>query len=106
MLYFIHTVSDVSITYFFIPEFRRRRVKWFVYIMQCNDGTLYTGITTDLEKRVATHNQGKGAKYTAPRLPVTLVWHQAHETKSLASKREHEVKQLSRKQKLNLIGEH
>ena len=77
---------------------------WFVYIVRCSDGTLYTGITTDLTKRVAAHNSRKGAKYTATRTPVTLVWSQSSETRSTASKEEYRIKQLSRKEKLTLIN--
>jgi putative endonuclease len=78
---------------------------WFVYIVRCSDGTLYTGITTDLQKRVARHNSRKGAKYTATRTPVVLVWSQPSETRSTASKEEWRIKQLSRSEKLSLIGE-
>jgi putative endonuclease len=76
---------------------------WFVYIVRCSDGTLYTGITTDLQKRVAAHNSQKGAKYTATRTPVTLVWSQPSETRSTAAKEEYRIKQLSRTEKLALI---
>ena len=76
---------------------------WFVYIVRCSDGTLYTGITTDLTKRVAAHNSRKGAKYTATRTPVTLVWSQPSESRSTASKEEYRIKQLSRQEKLTLI---
>lgn len=77
---------------------------WFVYIVRCKDDTLYTGITNDLEKRIRTHNLGKGAKYTQPRRPVTLVYSEKHSDKSSASKREAQIKGLSRLQKLNLIS--
>jgi putative endonuclease len=77
---------------------------WFVYIVRCSDGTLYTGITTDTTKRVAAHNSKRGAKYTATRTPVTLVWSQPSETRSTASKEEWRIKQLSRSEKLSLIG--
>ena len=76
---------------------------WFVYIVRCSDGTLYTGITTDLQKRVAAHNSRKGAKYTSTRNPVTLVWSQPSESRSTASKEEWRIKQLSRTEKLALI---
>ena len=76
---------------------------WFVYIVRCSDGTLYTGITTDLTKRVAAHNSKRGAKYTATRTPVTLVWSQSSETRSTASKEEWRIKKLSRPEKLTLI---
>lgn len=76
---------------------------WFVYILQCNDGTLYIGCTDNLDKRVLTHNNGKGAKYTRGRLPVSLVYKEKQETHSLALKREIELKTFSRKDKEKLI---
>lgn len=78
---------------------------WFVYIVECSDGTLYTGITNDLEKRISTHNKGKGAKYTKNRLPVVLKKHWEVEDRSEASKMEYQLKQLSRLEKINLIDE-
>lgn len=75
------------------------------YIVQCNDGTLYCGYSNDVPKRVDTHNKGKGAKYTKTRLPVKLVYTECFETKSEAMKREYQIKQLTRKQKCNLIKE-
>lgn len=74
----------------------------YVYIVKCSDGTLYTGWTTDLNRRIAAHNAGKGAKYTKPRLPVTLVYCEKWETKELAMQREYEIKQMPRRQKLEL----
>lgn len=76
----------------------------YVYILQCADGTLYTGWTTDLESRVAAHNKGTGAKYTKPRIPVTLVYSEVFGSKSEALKRELEIKKLTRVQKLKLIN--
>jgi putative endonuclease len=78
---------------------------WYVYILECSDGTLYTGITTDLDKRVKTHNNGKGAKYTKARLPVVLKASFEAEDRSTASKEEYRIKQLTRKEKLKLINE-
>ena len=75
----------------------------YVYIVQCRDGSLYTGWTTDVEKRVAAHNAGTGAKYTKARRPVTLVYFEALESKSEALKREAAIKKLSRSDKLELI---
>ena len=75
----------------------------YTYILRCADGTLYTGWTNDLEKRLAAHNAGTGAKYTRPRRPVTLVYHEVFETKEAAMRREWEIKHLSRSQKLRLI---
>ncbi len=77
--------------------------KHFAYILECADGTYYTGYTNDLEKRVATHNAGKGGKYTRARLPVNLVYHECFDTKNEAMSREWAIKQLSRKEKENLV---
>ncbi|MBQ3862515.1 MAG: GIY-YIG nuclease family protein [Schwartzia sp.] len=76
----------------------------YTYILRCADGTLYTGWTNDIEKRLAAHNAGKGAKYTKPRLPVELVYYEAHGTKEEAMSREYEIKQLTRTQKETLIA--
>ena len=76
---------------------------WSVYLLGCRDGTLYCGVTTDLEKRVAAHNAGKGAKYTATRRPVRVVWSEPAADRSAALKREHALKRLTRRQKLALI---
>ena len=78
--------------------------KWKVYILRCADDTLYTGITTDLRKRVHEHNNSKlGAKYTKVRRPVELVYWQNADDRVDASKKEYAIKQLSRKEKLKLI---
>ncbi len=74
-----------------------------VYIVQCADGSLYTGIAKDLATRIEQHNLGAGAKYTRMRLPVTLVFNQTCDSRSEALKREYAIKQLTRKQKLALI---
>lgn len=74
----------------------------YVYIVQCNDGTLYTGWTTDVEKRIQTHNDRKGAKYTKNRTPVTLFYCEECSNKSRALKREAEIKKMTRQQKLAL----
>jgi putative endonuclease len=77
---------------------------YFVYILECADGTLYTGWTVDIDKRVLAHNESKtGAKYTSARRPVKLVYSESFETKSEAMKRECEVKKMSRVGKLGLI---
>ncbi len=79
-------------------------MKYFVYILECSDNTLYTGITTDLQRRLEEHNSSdKGAKYTKIRRPVTLVYDEVCQDRSSASKREYEIKHLSRKQKLELL---
>ena len=79
--------------------------QWFVYMVQCADNSLYTGITTDTERRLHEHNNDnkKGARYTKVRRPVALVYHEASASRSDASKREAAIKKLSRKQKLKLI---
>ncbi len=77
----------------------------YTYIVKCRDATLYTGWTTDLDRRVSAHNDGKGAKYTKTRRPVELVYFESFETKQGAMRREWEIKQLSRKDKLKLIKE-
>lgn len=76
---------------------------YYVYMLQCRDGTLYTGITTDVARRAAVHNSGKGAKYTRSRLPVTVVYQEPQPDKSAALKRELAIKGLTRAQKLQLI---
>ncbi len=75
----------------------------YTYILKCSDGTLYTGWTNNLEKRIKDHNEGNGAKYTKPRRPVELIYHEQFETKEEAMKREYAIKQLSRAQKLALL---
>lgn len=77
---------------------------YFTYILRCSDGSLYTGWTTDIEKRVALHNAGKGAKYTRSRLPVELVYSEQFPSKEEAMKREYEIKTLSRQEKMSLVG--
>ena len=77
---------------------------WFVYMVCCADATLYTGITTDLEKRIKQHNSSRGgAKYTRGRRPVALVYFEEVANRSLASKREHYLKKLSSKEKQLLL---
>ena len=77
---------------------------YVVYILRCGDGTLYTGITNDLPRRLAAHSSGRGAKYTRGRLPVELVWHEEQPDKSAALRRELQIKALSRAEKLRLIA--
>ena len=77
---------------------------WFVYLLRCNDQTLYTGITTNLGQRLHDHNHSdKGAKYTRSRRPVHLVYHEQLGSRSLAARREYEIKSFSRRQKELLI---
>lgn len=78
-------------------------MSFYVYILRCADGTLYTGYTDDPERRTQVHNAGKGAKYTRSRLPVELVYREALEDKSAALRREREIKKLTRAQKLALL---
>jgi Predicted endonuclease containing a URI domain len=75
----------------------------YTYILQCADGSLYTGWTNNLAKRVADHNEGKGAKYTKGRGPVTLAYYEAFDTKEEAMRREYAIKQLSKEEKQKLI---
>lgn len=76
----------------------------YTYMVQCADGTLYTGWTNCLRKRIAAHNTGKdGAKYTRAKRPVTLVYYEGFETKEEAMRREYQIKQLSREKKLKLM---
>ena len=77
---------------------------WYLYILRCGDDTLYTGITTDVEKRLEQHRSGKGAKYTRGRSPLELVYREECGSHSEALKREYAVKALSREQKLGIIG--
>lgn len=78
--------------------------KWHLYILRCGDGTLYTGITTDVDKRLAVHRSGKGAKYTRGRGPLEVAYREECGDHSTALKRELEIKALSREEKELLIG--
>ncbi len=77
---------------------------WMVYILRCADGTLYTGVTNDLEERLLKHEKGTGAKYTRGRGPYKVMLSEAHADKSSALKREAEIKSLSRSEKIKLAG--
>ncbi|WP_371381513.1 GIY-YIG nuclease family protein [Sporomusa aerivorans] len=77
---------------------------FYTYIVECADGTFYTGWTTNLITRVAAHNKGTGARYTRSRLPVTLIYYELCPSESQARKREYAIKQLSRKAKEALIA--
>ena len=90
-----HSISDLSS---FLEE------KAFVYLLRCNDDSLYCGWSSDLSKRVKVHNTGKGAKYTKARLPAELVYFEVYEDKIIAMKREYEIKQLTKLQKERLIN--
>ena len=76
---------------------------YWVYILRCRDGTLYTGITDDLDRRIRAHNAGTGAKYTRGRGPVALVYREAQPDRSAALRREWTIKRLTRREKLALI---
>ena len=75
----------------------------YTYIVKCSDGSLYTGWTNDLEKRIKAHNDGRGAKYTRSRRPVALAYYEEFRTKEEAMRREWEIKRMSREQKLKMI---
>jgi len=77
--------------------------RWYVYILECADGSYYTGITNNLEQRLSDHNTGKGAKYTRYKRPVKLVYKEVYHDKSTANKREIQIKDLSRGKKKELI---
>lgn len=77
--------------------------QWWVYMVECGDKTLYTGCTNDLLARIKSHNSGNGAKYTKSRLPVTLVFCEKQASRSLALKREWQIKQKNKQQKVELI---
>jgi len=80
--------------------------KYYVYIVLCRDKTFYTGTSNNVKKRIATHNAGKGAKYTSVRRPVKLMYTEELENKSAALKREIAIKKLSRQQKEALLKSH
>lgn len=77
---------------------------WYVYILQCGDSTLYTGITTEPQRRLEQHNSGKASRYTRARLPVKLLYSETRSNRTEAQKREYEIKQLTRREKLALIN--
>jgi putative endonuclease len=85
---------------------RRSPSVWWVYLLRCVDNTFYIGISTDVEKRLASHNAGKGAKYTRGRRPVVCIWREKVISESQARRREAALKKLSRKdkRKLSLTG--
>ncbi len=76
----------------------------YTYIVECSDGSLYTGWTNDLEKRIKAHNDGKGAKYTKSRRPVMLAYYEEFQTREEAMRREWEIKQMSRQKKMRMIS--
>ncbi len=82
----------------------KREGRFYVYIVQCRDGTYYTGYTNDLENRIASHNNGNGAKYLKGKLPVKLVYSKEYHYYKNALRSERRIKKLTRKQKEKLIG--
>ena len=94
---FVNYIDLVNIQFFII-------LSWYVYILECNDNSLYTGITNNLDKRITAHNSGKGAKYTKTRAPVRLVYKESYKTRKESLKREIEIKRLKRIEKLALIN--
>jgi len=75
-----------------------------VYVLECADGSFYTGYTTDIQRRIDEHNDGNGAKYTRGRTPVRLLYYEGYDSRSAAMSREYEIKQLSRREKERLVG--
>ena len=79
---------------------------WYLYVLSCNDGTLYTGVTTNIDRRIHEHNTSKrGAKYTKTRRPVKLLWSKEYPTRSEAQSAEYKFKKLFREQKLQIIAD-
>ncbi len=79
---------------------------WFLYVLECSDGSLYTGVTTNIQRRLNEHNTSdRGAKYTKTRRPVKLVWHKEYPTRSEAQSEECRFKKLTRKNKLKIINQ-
>ena len=97
------TNLTILIKYFFNQFNFFMKSTHFVYLLKCSDDTLYCGYTNNLEKRVEAHNKGKGSKYTRGRLPTKLIYVEECSSKSIALKREWEIKKLSRREKLLLI---
>lgn len=83
----------------------RRSNKYYVYIIECADGTYYTGYTTDIKKRIELHNSGRGAKYTRGRGPVKIKWRRYYRRFGSALKKEAEIKKMDRRHKEGLINE-
>jgi putative endonuclease len=79
-------------------------MSWYLYVVRCNDDSLYTGITTDIPRRIKEHNSKKGAFYTRNKTPVNLVYHEIMTNQSEARKREAAIKRLTREEKVELVG--
>lgn len=89
-----------------MPKSKQANPPWYVYILKCADNTLYTGITVDVERRIDEHNNDNklAAKYTKARRPVQLVYQEKLKTRSLATKREREIKKLKRTEKVAMLN--
>jgi predicted GIY-YIG superfamily endonuclease len=85
------------------PRAKPAANKWFVYVLRCADGSLYTGIAKDVNRRCEQHNAGTASRYTRSRLPVELVYQEAHASRGSALRREAAIKALSRRQKESII---
>ncbi len=97
-------VSRIGVSAYLRPAMAPQRPIYVCYIVRCADGTLYTGVTTDIGRRVEEHNAGNGARYTASRRPVRLVWTEAHPDRAAAQRREAQIKRWSRPRKLKLFA--
>lgn len=87
-----------------IRWFKRVEKRNYTYMVRCQDGSLYTGWTNDIEHRIEAHNSGRGAKYTKARRPVKLVYYETFLTKQEAMKREYEIKRMTKREKESLLG--
>jgi predicted GIY-YIG superfamily endonuclease len=85
------------------PKAKPPNQTWFVYLLRCADGSLYTGITTDVKRRSQQHNNGTASRYTRSRRPTKPVWQEAHPSRSSALKREAAIKAMPRREKMALI---
>ncbi len=94
--------SGLSLLHRKVPDRVMKVRSYFVYILECKDGTLYTGITTDLKRRLKEHQAGAGARYTRARSAVRMVYTEKHKNRSAASRREAEIKRLPRSRKITL----
>jgi len=99
LVFWPETPGNVTI----LPMDRKAQSAWFVYMLRCSDRSLYTGITTDLTKRLKHHNEGMGARYTRSRLPVELVYQEDAVDRSAAQRREAQIKALSADAKRKMI---
>ncbi len=98
---FLGNVEDISLSARGFPA----AMAWVVYVLRCRTGDLYTGCTTDLERRVREHASGRGGRFTRSRRPVTLVYKEESKSRSDALRREHVIKKMSRREKLALVSQ-